>query len=159
MRPPQEMPLTETAATAAAAATTDPVQQALDAYKAAVFAKDVDAFVALYTADVRVFDMWGEWQVDGLPAWRAMAADWFGSLGDERVLVDFSDLRTTVDGGLAVGHVLVAYAAIDLEGGVLRSLTSRFSVAFRREGDAWKIFHEHSSAPLDHATTKAILTR
>ncbi len=153
MSSPQETPLTDIATA------TDPVQQALDAYKAAVFAKDVDAFVALYADDVRVFDMWGEWQVDGLAAWRAMAADWFGSLGDERVLVDFTDLRTNVDGGLAVGHVLVAYAAIDLEGGVLRSLTSRFSVALRREGGAWKIFHEHSSAPLDHATTKAILTR
>ena len=137
----------------------DPVMQALDAYKAAVFAKDVDAFVALYTADVRAFDMWGEWQYDGQAAWRAMAAGWFGSLGDERVLVDFSDLRTALAPDLAVGHVLVAYAAIDLEGGVLRSLTSRMSVALRREGGGWKIFHEHSSAPLDLATTKAILQR
>jgi ketosteroid isomerase-like protein len=138
---------------------TDPVTQVLEAYKAAVFAKDVDAFVALYTADVRVFDMWGEWQYDGHAAWRAMAAGWFGSLGDERVLVDFTDLRTTIVAGLAVGHVLVAYAAIDEQGGVLRSLTSRLSVVLRRDGQAWKIFHEHSSAPLDFSTAKAILQR
>lgn len=37
-----------------------PVIQVLDAYKAAVAAKDVDAFVALYDQDVRVFDLWLE---------------------------------------------------------------------------------------------------
>ena len=139
--------------------TPDPVTQALDAYKAAAFAKDVDALVALYADDVRVFDMWGEWQYDGLAAWRAMVAGWFGSLGEERVLVDFSDVRTVLAPDLALGHLLVAYAAIDTQGGELRSLTSRMSVALRREGGGWKIFHEHTSAPLDFSTTKAILQR
>ncbi|WP_404615797.1 hypothetical protein [Rhodanobacter hydrolyticus] len=45
---------------------TDPVVQILDSYKAAVFAKDVDAFAALYDDDVHVFDMWGAWSLQGI---------------------------------------------------------------------------------------------
>jgi hypothetical protein len=39
----------------------NPITQVLNAYQAAVFAKDVDAFVALYDADVLIYDMWGVW--------------------------------------------------------------------------------------------------
>ncbi|CAB3778191.1 hypothetical protein LMG28614_00563 [Paraburkholderia ultramafica] len=39
----------------------NPILLVLDRYKAAVFAKDVDSFVALYDGDVLVFDMWGVW--------------------------------------------------------------------------------------------------
>jgi ketosteroid isomerase-like protein len=35
----------------------NPILQVLDDYKAAVFAKDVDSFVALYDRDVLVFDI------------------------------------------------------------------------------------------------------
>ena len=68
------------------------VESLLDAYRDAVHAKDVDAFLAIFADDVRVFDMWSTWSHDGIDAWRAMAEDWFGSLGDERVRVDFDDV-------------------------------------------------------------------
>jgi len=45
-----------------------PIQQMFDAYKAAVFAKDVDAFVALYHEDVCVFVLWGRWSYTGIAA-------------------------------------------------------------------------------------------
>ncbi len=135
------------------------VMQALGAYRSAVHAKDVDALAALYADDVRVFDMWGEWQYDGLDAWRGMASGWFGSLGDERVVVDFADVRAFGNAGLVVGHAFATYAAVDAQGATLRSLVNRFSVTLRRDADAWKIVHEHSSSPLDFATAKAILQR
>ena len=71
------------------------ITQVLDAYKTAVYAKDVDAFVALYDRDVRIFDMWGRWSYDGAEAWRKMVTDWFGSLGTERVGVEFADVQIT----------------------------------------------------------------
>lgn len=46
-----------------------PIRQVLDNDKAAVLAKDVDAFVALYDRDVLVFDMWRVWSYDGIAAW------------------------------------------------------------------------------------------
>lgn len=137
----------------------DVVAMVLQAYRAAVHAKDVDAFVALYADDVRVFDLWGQWQYDGLDAWRGMASAWFGSLADERVVVDFAEVRAVATTELAVGHAFVSYAAVDAHGTTLRSLTNRISVTLRRHGDDWKIAHEHSSAPLDFATAKAIFQR
>ena len=40
---------------------TDSIGSVLEAYRDAVHAKDVDAFVAIFGDDVRVFDMWGTW--------------------------------------------------------------------------------------------------
>ena len=56
--------------------TTDhnPATEVLSAYAAAVNAKDVEAFVALYDEDVHVYDTWGTWEYNGIEAWRAMAA-------------------------------------------------------------------------------------
>lgn len=138
----------------------DPVSIFTRGYAAAVHAKDVDAFVALYDDEVCVFDMWGSWSYDGLAAWREMAAGWFGSLGDERVLVEFSDVNRTVTPELIVARAFVSYAAVDATGARLRSLSNRMSVALRRgAGGAWKVVHEHSSSPIDLQTTKAIFSR
>lgn len=41
-----------------------------------------------YAENVRVFDMWERWAYDGSSAWRDMAQEWFGSLGDEQVAVE-----------------------------------------------------------------------
>jgi ketosteroid isomerase-like protein len=54
----------------------NPILQILDDYKAAVFAKDVASFIALYDEDVQVFDMWGAWSYHGVGAWREMVANW-----------------------------------------------------------------------------------
>ncbi len=137
----------------------NPVPAVLAAYQAAVLAKDVDAFVALYAEDVRVFDMWGTWEYRGLAAWRAMAADWFGSLGDERVVVDFAEVQVELSPGLASGHAFARYAAVDAAGTELRALNNRISIVLRHEAGAWKIVHEHSSAPIAFDTTKAIFKR
>ena len=135
----------------------DPFLQMLGSYKAAVLAKDVDAFAALYDDDVHIFDMWGTWSLRGVEAWRNMAADWFSSLGTERVIVDAKEAKTTMIGELAIGHAILTYTAVSTDGKELRSLNNRITVALRRTGESWRVFHEHTSAPIDHQSTKAIL--
>jgi len=139
--------------------TSDPVHQALARYSAAAYEKDVDAFVALYSADLHVFDMWNSWELRGIDAWRAMAAGWFSSLGDERVVVKATDVVATVNGELAMGHATLTYTAISADGQELRSLDNRITLAMRRVGNAWKIFHEHTSGPIDHKTMKGVIKR
>ena len=129
------------------------------AYRDAVFAKDVDAFVALYDRDVRVFDLWGVWSYDGIDAWRRAVAGWFGSLGGERVGVVFSDERVHVHGDLAIVDALVTYRSLDLEGREQRAMLNRLTWALKRTGDVWTIVHEHTSAPVDFETAKAMLIR
>lgn len=137
----------------------NPITQVLNAYQAAVFAKDVDAFVALYDADVLIYDMWGVWSYNGIAAWRDMVAGWFGSLDTERVVVDFSDAQTIVTQDLAVVHAFVTYRAINTDGVELRSLDNRLTATLKRKGDGWKLVHQHTSAPIDHATAKVLFKR
>ena len=92
----------------------DPFVKMLDAYRDAVFAKDIEAFVRLYDTDVHAFDMWGEWSLRGIAAWRRMAEGWFGSLGDERVLVSFDAVGSFVDAAMVCGYATVTYSAQQL---------------------------------------------
>jgi ketosteroid isomerase-like protein len=137
----------------------DPVLEAFSRYSAAVYDKDVSAFVALYTDDLHVFDMWNSWEKRGLAAWREMAAGWFASLGDERVVVKAHDVTSEVKGDLALGHATVTFTAVSVDGRELRSLDNRFTMALRREGGGWKIFHEHTSGPIAHETLKGTIKR
>jgi uncharacterized protein (TIGR02246 family) len=136
------------------------VEQVLEAYGAAVHAKDVDAFVALYDEDARVFDMWGRWSYDGSDALRGMAEDWFGSLGSERVVVELQDVQTTVGDGVAVAHAFVTFRALSPEGEELRAMNNRLTWGLRKTAEgSWKVVHEHTSAPVDFETARVILQR
>lgn len=137
--------------------TDDPIREMLDSYREAVLAKNVQAFAALYDEHVEVFDMWGNWKISGIAAWRKMAADWFSSLGDERVMVSVKDVHATSSGELAVGHATLTYTAVAPGGAPLRSLSNRITVAMRRGTAGWKVVHEHTSAPIEHASLTAIL--
>jgi uncharacterized protein (TIGR02246 family) len=136
------------------------IKPIVDGYAAAVLAKDVDAFVALYDPDVQVFDMWGEWGYRGADAWRTMVTEWFGSLGTDRVAVEMDDVQSVASDDLAVVHAFVTYKGFSAEGQELRAMTNRLSWALRRQSKGeWKIVHEHSSAPADFETSKVILER
>ena len=137
----------------------NPILQVLQDYKAAVFAKDVDAFVGLYAPDILAFDMWGAWTYEGIASWRSMVKGWFGSLGAESVVVDFSEAQTAISGELAAVHAFVAYKAVTADGEELRSMDNRITATLRQTAEGWKIFHQHSSAPIDPATTKVIFKR
>ena len=61
----------------------------LASYGKAVFEKDQEALLSLFDEEVRIFDMWGRWSYDGLPAWRDMVTTWFSSLGALRDRLTF----------------------------------------------------------------------
>lgn len=136
-----------------------PIARLFDAYAAAVLAKDVDALLALYDPDVRVFDLWGEWSYEGRGAWRLAVAGWFGSLGSERVAVGVDDVQTVVGHDVAVAHAFVTYRALSAGGEPLRAMQNRLTWALRQRAGAWAVVHEHTSAPIDFATTRAVLRR
>jgi uncharacterized protein (TIGR02246 family) len=139
--------------------TPDPVQEALARYSAAVHDKNVDAFVSLYAEDLHVFDMWNSWELRGIEAWREMATGWFSSLGDERVVVTSREVASSGSDDVAVGHATLTYTAVSSQGQELRSLDNRITLALRRTGNAWKIFHEHTSGPIDHKTMRGTIKR
>jgi ketosteroid isomerase-like protein len=140
-------------------APSDPVRATLERYAAAVRAKDVEALIALYDADVHVFDMWGQWSLRGLDAWREMARGWFGSLGEEYVVVGFDGLEAMAADGLAIGHATTTYTAYAAAGTPLRSLDNRITLVLRQRGEDWKVVHQHTSTPIEHGSLKAVLQR
>jgi ketosteroid isomerase-like protein len=139
--------------------TTPFVQHRLDAYADAVWRKDVDAFLASYDPAVRIFDLWDRWSFDGLEAWRGSVAGWFGSLGEERVRVTFSDVHCVDSPTLVVITGFIRYAAVMPDGTSPRALENRFTWVLATDGDAVRIVHEHTSAPIAGETTKAMFRR
>ena len=124
------------------------MDEMLEAYAAAVRAKDVDAFVGLYADDVRTFDLWSVWSYDGKAALRDMVGEWFGSLGDdETVAVGFDEVRTQTGDDVAAVSAFTTFRALSSQGDELRSMNNRLTWILRREGGGWRIAHEHTSAP------------
>ena len=125
------------------------MEEMLNAYAAAVRAKDVEAFLDLYADDVRNFDLWSVWSYDGKDALGEMVAEWFGSLpDDETVVVKFDDVRTQAGSDVGALSAFTTFAAESADGTELRSMNNRLTWILRKDADgAWKIAHEHTSAP------------
>lgn len=133
--------------------------QSLDAYKAAVYERDVEAFLRLYDPAARVFDTWGVWCYEGTASRRKAIEGWFSSLGEERVRVTFDDVQITLAQDLAVLTATGRYAAFAADGVELRSMQNRLTWALRRKAGGWSIVHEHTSTPIGFADQKAIFHR
>ena len=136
------------------------IEAILDRYRTAVYAKDVDAFIGLYADDARVFDLWGHWLYRGSAEWRKPAEEWFTSLGTDRSSPEFHDVQIEVGDRVAAVHAFITYRGLSAEGKELRSMDNRISWVLRKNSDgAWKIIHEHTSAPVDFDTGKVTLRR
>ncbi len=128
-----------------------------DAYKRAVYEKDVEAFIGLYHEEARVFDTWGIWSYETVAQRREVIAEWFSSLGDERVRVTIDRTRAAVGQELATLSARAIYAAVSLEGVELRSMQNRLTWVIKPERSVWKIAHEHTSVPIGFNDLKGLL--
>ncbi|HNO95423.1 MAG TPA: SgcJ/EcaC family oxidoreductase [Anaerolineales bacterium] len=133
------------------------IQKVFETYQAAAYAKDVEAFLAIYHQDVHIFDMWEKWSYDGIAAWRGMVTGWFGSLGTELVKIEFNEMQITETKEMAIAHMIVTFRGLSAEGTELRSMQNRMTCVLKNINGAWQIIHEHSSSPLEPSSLKAIL--
>ena len=128
----------------------------LGADSAAVNGKNLTDFTGLYAQDVHVYDAWEKLEYVGAGAWRAMAADWFGSLGTETVRVDFAGVRVLAGENMAMLSAVATFTAFSADGRKLRSLTNRMTMGLELRDSRWLIVHEHSSLPVDIETGRGI---
>lgn len=128
-------------------------------YKTSVFQKDLEAYASIFDEDVRVFDMWQQWTYDGLDAWRAVAKEWFTSLGTDKDVVSYSDIQAFENGETAVITALMRFTAVSEKGEELRFLENRLTWVALKKDDVWKIIHQHTSSPIDFESMKVILKR
>jgi len=131
----------------------------MESYKAAIYAKDVEAFMRLYDQKVRVFDAWGVWSYDNAEAWQRTVESWFNSLGIERVKASFDEVVLSEGRDSAIVTAKVTYAGVSPEGSTLRTMQNRLTWGLRTRGHVLRIVHEHTSAPIGFEDQKAILQR
>jgi len=135
------------------------ITRVLKSYEAAVFSRDVEAFMRLYDPSVRVFDAWGVWSYEGTAAWQSAVEGWFTSLGTERVKVTFDEVQTLGGRESAMVSAIVTYAGVSAQGEQLRAMQNRLTWVLRTTGHNLRIVHEHTSAPIGFNDSKAILQR
>jgi ketosteroid isomerase-like protein len=135
------------------------VLRAIDTYKSAVLAKNVETLMHVYDPEVRVFDAWGKWSYEGADAWRVAVEGWLSSLGDETVRVVFDDVKIVSGQGFASASAIVTYASISAQGQELRAMQNRISWVLEMSGHVLRVIHEHTSAPIGFEDSKAILKR
>lgn len=135
------------------------IDQILESYKSAVYARDVGAFMRLYDPGVRVFDTWGVWSYEGSTAWQTAVEGWFTSLGEERVKVGFDEVSVSAGREFAIVSAIVTYTGLSAQGTQLRAMQNRLSWGLKTSGHVLRIVHEHTSAPVGFDDAKAILQR
>ncbi|MGZ9810758.1 YybH family protein [Pseudoroseicyclus sp. H15] len=136
---------------------TDPtdITALAETYADAAWEKDVDRFLSIYDDSLLAYDTWDQWSIAGRRRWGDMVREWFGSLQKERVSVKIVPERIDISGDMALMAGAITYAAISPDDRELRQMTSRLTWVLRQKDGAWKITHEHGSAPIGFADHKA----
>lgn len=135
------------------------VAKVIEAYRTAVATRNLDAFMRLYDPSARVFDAWGVWSYETLPAWQLAVEGWFASHPDDRFTVTFDDVLTLANPTFASVSAIVTYAVVSAQGEPLNSMQNRLSWVLRTSSHVPRIVHEHTSAPIGFEDQKAILKR
>lgn len=126
------------------------IQAVIDTYRQAVMTKDVDKVMTLYADDILSFDAIKALQFKGKEAYRA---HWIACMemcpGPH--IFEFHEIAIETGDNLAFAH-WVANCGGTNEKGETQSCWMRATACYRLVGGAWKIAHEHWSAPFDPMT-------
>lgn len=125
-------------------------------YKHAAQTRDKEAMMALYRRDTELFDMWNAYHLRGIDNIRSMVNQWFDSIGDERLEVDFSEVQLKQDHNIAFAYAFVHFRAMDAAGNVLRQMKNRMTLCFVKEGVSWRVSHQHTSIPISTQNMQGI---
>ncbi len=140
------------------------VHDVLARYRDAVYDQDVDAFIALYSPKVRIFEMWKAWELLGHDGARALSTIWFASIPPgEKVAASFYDVHILEydDAAFVNAYVRFSGCTPDANGHFtpVRHQDNRITWVLERVDGQWLIVHEHTSAPIDDESGKAMLHR
>lgn len=129
----------------------------LQAYRDAVAARDVEAFLALYDDDVHLFDMWDHYEVTGEDAWRELVVGWFGAHPGEALEARFDDVSAVTGQDVAFARMAMTFAIVASGGELSYEQAHRLTLGLQRRDGVWRIVHEHSSMPISNETGAGII--
>ncbi|RIV72195.1 hypothetical protein D2U88_05710 [Flagellimonas aequoris] len=133
------------------------IEDFFTAYQEAVWQKDANALLGLYDTEAVQFDMWDRGFYPNLEEWKPGIKNWLGSLGDEKVKVDFEMIKIHLSETIGFASGLIKFQAISPKGAVLRSMKNRITVGFSKGADRWTVVHQHISAPISSENLSGIL--
>jgi ketosteroid isomerase-like protein len=135
------------------ASTQSEVRALLDSRSEAIWAKDIDRLMTLYSPDIVYFDIVPPLQYVGSAALRGRFLHWFdgfvGSIGQE-----IHDLNVLASRDIAIASMLVR-ASGTLRNGQEVGLWVRVTSSCQRSNQRWLITHEHVSLPVDLESGRA----
>jgi PhnB protein len=122
------------------------ITELLDAFTAALRAKDARAAVACYAEDVVAYDLAPPLRVESAAMRDAgYLQQWFDTWASP-IVSEGQDLQIAVGGDVAYAHGLRHMTGTKKDGEKI-DLWFRATAAFRRERGEWKIAHVHNSVP------------
>ena len=121
------------------------IRALIDTWAEAIRAKDVDAVMSHFAADIVTFDLAPPLQCAGADALRQSLAAWFPTFRGP-VGYEVRDLTITTDGDVAFCRSLNRISGTRTDG-EKTDVWVRATVGLRRIDGRWQVTHEHSSVP------------
>ncbi|MCX2544813.1 SgcJ/EcaC family oxidoreductase [Pseudomonas sp. COW5] len=126
------------------------IQAIIDTYRQAVMTKDVEKVMTLYADDILSFDAIKALQFKGKEAYRAHWVACMEMCPGPHIF-EFHEIAIETGDNIAFAH-WVANCGGTNDKGETQSCWMRATACYRLVGGAWKIAHEHWSAPFDPMT-------
>jgi ketosteroid isomerase-like protein len=133
------------------------IEEFFKIYQNSVWNKNTVAMQNLYENPSVLFDTWDRGYVSNSTEWNKIIDDWFNSLGEEMVKVDFEMVTIHRSENIGFASALIQFQATSIEGVVLRSMRNRLTVGFEKSEKGWKAIHQHMSAPISSKDLTGIL--
>lgn len=131
------------------------VRALLDSRSDAIWARDIDRLMALYSPDIVYFDLVPPLRYTGSAALRERFLDWFPRW-ESPIGQELDDVSISASGDVAAAHMLIR-ASGTLKGGREVGYWVRASNSFQRSPAGWLIRHEHVSLPVDLVTGSVVM--
>ncbi len=131
----------------------------LDQYAQTVYNKDVEGFMSIYDKNVHVFDTWNEWSYKNRDEFKAMVMDWFTSLGNEKVRVEFKEVNVFEAENQTVWVGELKFYGLSEKDEILRSISNRWTWVMNKDHEDYRIIHEHSSLPINTETFMGVMKK
>lgn len=123
-----------------------PVIQILNLYCQNLYDKNLESFLNLYADDAKIFDVFGsEWLHHTSDSWRASTTDWFKSMKQDRMMVEFEEIQVEQSFQTGFLSALALYNTVSPKGKMLQTVEVRFTCIVEPRDGAWKITHQHAS--------------
>jgi uncharacterized protein (TIGR02246 family) len=133
--------------------TEEEIASLIDAWVAAIRAKDLDGSLSYYAPDVIGFDLVEPLRYVGADALRKRLEDWFASFDGT---IDFENHELEIIGGdgVAFAHSL-NHVTGTLTDGKSLDMYWRATLCLRKVDGEWLVVHTHTSVPFNMQTGEA----